>query len=223
MSVLAVVMARGGSKGLPGKNLLPLAGKPVVAWSVLAAKGSRLVDRVILSTDCPEIARAGLEAGAEILMRPPALATDEASIHDGLIHVLHDVGDGFDYVVLLQAASPMRTGADIDGAIEACIAAKAPACLSVAPAEKVYWAFGMGADGRLFPMLGDWQTRRRQDLPPAYVPNGAVYVAKVDWYRQHRSFLAPETVAYVMPPERSFDLDTALDMKIISATFGDRP
>jgi N-acylneuraminate cytidylyltransferase len=220
--VLAVVMARGGSKGLPGKNLLPLAGRPVVAWSVLAARSARLVDRTILSTDDPAIAAAGREAGAEVpFLRPRELATDDASIHDGLIHALDQAGRGFDYVVLLQAASPLRTGDDIDGVIGTCIARAAPACLSVAPIEKVYWTFTLRTDGRLEPLLGaEWQARRRQDLPQAYAPNGAVYVARIDWYRQHRIFLTPETAAHVMPSERSFDLDTTMDMKIISALFG---
>jgi CMP-N,N'-diacetyllegionaminic acid synthase len=220
--VLAVVMARGGSKGLPGKNLLPLAGRPVVAWSVAAARGSRLVDRTVLSTDDSAIAAAGREAGAEVpFLRPPGLATDAASIHDGVIHALDQVGPGFDYVVMLQAASPMRMSVDIDRAIETCVAAAAPACLSVSPIEKVYWTFTLDSAGRLKPLLGaEWQTRRRQDLPQAYAPNGAVYVARIEWYRQNRIFLAPDTVAYVMPPERSFDIDTAMDMKIISALLG---
>ncbi|MSP49859.1 MAG: acylneuraminate cytidylyltransferase family protein [Alphaproteobacteria bacterium] len=219
--VLAVVAARGGSRGLPGKNLLPLGGRPVVAWSILAARASGIVDRTVLSTDDPAIARAGRDAGGEVpFLRPAELATDEASVHDALIHALEQVGDGFDYVVLLQAASPLRTAVDIDGAIRTCVAAGAPVCISVAPVDKVYWSFHLTPDGRLQTVLGpEWQARRRQDLPPAYAPNGAVYVAQVDWYRQHRVFIHPDTVAYVMPPERSFDLDTALDMKVISAVF----
>lgn len=219
--VLAVVAARGGSKGLPGKNLLALAGRPVVAWSILAALASRFVDRTIISTDDPAIAEAAREAGGEVpFLRPADLATDDATIHDTLIHALDQVGAGFDYAVLLQAASPMRTAADIDRAIETCIDADAPACISVTPFDKIYWSFHLETGGRLRPVLGpEWQSRRRQDLPPTYVPNGAVYVVRIDWYRQHRAFIHPDTVAYVMPSERSFDIDTALDMKMIAAVF----
>ena len=220
--ILAVVLARGGSKGLPGKNLLPLGGKPVIAWSILAARGSRLVDRTIVSTDDPTIAEAAMSAGGEVpFLRPAEFATDEAALHGALLHAFDWLGGGYDYIVALQATSPLRTSADIDGAIEACDTAGAPTAVSVVPASKsLYWAFSIGSEGRLEPVLQTrWQTRRRQELPPVYLPNGAVYVVRVESYRDNPTFVAPGSVPYVMPPERSFEIDSALDMRVIRALF----
>lgn len=220
--ILAVVLARGGSKGLPGKNLMPLGGRPMVAWSVIAAGESRLVDRAIVSTDDPAIADAARAAGGEVpFMRPAALASDEATVHEAMIHALDQLGQPFDYVAALQATSPLRTGADIDGAIEACDSAGAATCISVVPAPKsIYWSFAIADTGRLAPVLdSQWQTRRRQELPAVYQPNGAVYVARVDWYRQNLTFVDRDTVPYVMPPERSLEVDSPLDMTLIRALF----
>lgn len=220
--VLAVVLARGGSKGLPGKNLLPLAGRPMVAWSIRAALGAARVDRTIISTEDAAIAQAAREAGGELpFMRPAEFARDESTVHEALIHALDHLDTAFDYVVALQATSPLRTAADIDGAIEACDTAGAASCISVVAAPKsVYWSFGIGRSGRLEPVLtSEWQTRRRQELPVVYQPNGAVYVARVEWYREHRTFVGSDTVPYEMPPERSLEVDSPLDMTLIRAIF----
>lgn len=220
--ILAVVLARGGSKGLPGKNLMPLGDKPMVAWSVAAARESRLVDRAVISTDDPAIGEAARAAGGEVpFLRPPELARDESTVHEAMVHALDQLGQPFDYVVALQATSPLRVAADIDGAIEACHAAGATTCISVVSAPKsLYWSFAIDGNGRLKPaMENQWQTSRRQELPPVYLPNGAVYVARADWYRANLTFFGPDTVPYVMPPERSLEVDSALDMTLISALF----
>jgi len=223
--VLAVVLARGGSKGLPGKNIRPLCGRPVIAWSILAAQGSRLVDRTIVSTDDPEIAEAAKAVGGDVpYLRPAAFATDQSTVHEAIIDVIDRIDAGYDYVVALQATSPLRTSEDIDGAVEACHASGAPSCVSVVPAGKsIYWSFNIDDAGHLAPVLdSEWQTRRRQELPPVYLPNGAVYVARVDWYRRNPTFVDPATVPYVMPQERSFEIDTALDMHVIQALLAER-
>lgn len=117
--ILAVVLARGGSKGLPGKNLMAVGGRPMIAWSVKAASESRLVDRAIVSTDDPAIADAARAAGGDVpFLRPVEFARDESSVHEAMVDVLDRIGEVFDYVVALQATSPLRIGADIDGAIE---------------------------------------------------------------------------------------------------------
>jgi CMP-N,N'-diacetyllegionaminic acid synthase len=220
--ILAVVLARGGSKGLPGKNLMPLGGKPMIAWSVVAARESRLVDRAIVSTDDPAIAEAAKRAGGDVpFLRPAEFARDESTVHESMVHALDQLGEPFDYVVALQATSPLRTGADIDGAIVACEGAGATTCISVVSAPKsLYWSFAINREGRLAPVLDShWQTRRRQELPAVYLPNGAVYVARVDWYRQNLTFVGSDTVPYVMPQERSLEVDSALDMTLINALF----
>jgi len=220
-SVLGVIAARGGSKGLPGKNVADLAGKPMVAWSVAAARGSRYLDRVILSSDDADIMAAAREAGCEIpFVRPQHLSGDDARIEDALIHALDSVAGSFDYLVLLQATSPFRQAEDIDAAIACCAQTGAPACVTVVAAGKSpYWMFQLGEDKRLSPVLSGETRKHRQQLPRAYAANGAVYVAEVSWFREHMTFYAPETVGQVMPPERSIDVDTPLDMKLARALY----
>lgn len=219
--VLAVIAGRGGSKGLPRKNVLDLAGKPLIAWSIAAAAQSRLLDRTVVSTDDAEIAEAARRHGGDVpFMRPAELADDTASIVDAVLHAADNVPEKYRYVVLLQATSPLRLGSDIDGALEHCRQHGAPACLSIMPAPKARWALEMDAAGRLHPLLES--TNRRQELADAYQPNGAVYVAELEWLRSERRFYTPQTIGYVMPPERSVDIDAKLDFLVADAILRDQ-
>lgn len=223
-TVLAVIAARGGSKGLPGKNLADLDGRPVVAWSVAAGKGARHVDRLILSSDDRAIIAAARKAGCETpFKRPARLATDKTSIYDVLFHALDAVDESYDYVVLLQATSPLRAGRDIDDCVALCWRSGAPAVVSVSLAAKPpQWMYELDAKGHLRPILKDRHAvGRRQELSPVYHPNGAVYVARTDWLRKHRAFVGPRTRAYVMPAERSIDIDTHVDLLLARALVAD--
>jgi N-acylneuraminate cytidylyltransferase len=212
--VLAIIAARGGSKGLPGKNIIDLGGKPLLAWSIEAARRSRYIDRLILSSEDEEIIAVAEKFGCEVpFRRPHELATDAATIDPVLIHAFDHLNETFDYVVLLQPTSPLRMTRDIDGAIELCDARGAPACVGMCENSKpVEWMYRVGRDGDINPILGEIVTTRRQELPATFVINGAVYVARVDWYRNSRSFLSPGTVAWRMPRDRSLDIDTELDL-----------
>jgi CMP-N,N'-diacetyllegionaminic acid synthase len=223
--VLAVIAARGGSKGLPGKNIIELAGKPLVAWSIEAARRSQYIDRLILSSENEDIIAVAKRFGCEVpFRRPPELATDSAGADPVLVHALDHLDEAFDFFVLLQPTSPLRTAADIDGAIELCVRRGAPACVGMCESPKpAEWMYRVGDDGRVRPVLGEITTLRRQELPATFVVNGAVYVARVDWYRRHRAFLSPETVAWRMPPERSIDIDTELDLIIARAIASREP
>lgn len=223
-SVLAVVTARGGSKGLPGKNLRPLGGRPLIAWTIAAAQAAAGVDRLILSSDDPDIMAVAGEAGCEVpFRRAPELSGDAA----GSIEVVLDALDrvpGYDLVVLLQPTSPLRTAADIDGVLDRMTACSAPACVSVSEAPAHPWlVYGEGEDGRLNPFatVPAGASLRRQDLPPAWMLNGAVYAAEVDWLRRTRSFVRPgETAIWPMPPERSIDIDTLEDFEAAERLLG---
>lgn len=217
--VLGLITARGGSKGLPGKNILPAAGKPLIAWTIDAARASRAIDRLVLSTDDVAIANVARAHGCDVpFMRPPELATDTASSMDVVMHAL-DAIPGFDIVVLLQPTSPLRTAADIDDACNAFSTSGAPACVTVSLVEQSpYWMYQLGEGQTLQPILvAPVGISRRQDLPPIYALNGAVYVADVPWLRQSRAFVGPETVASVMPLERAIDIDTAADFAAFTA------
>ncbi len=218
--VLAVIAARGGSKGLARKNLADAGGKPLIAWSIEAAQGSRLIDRTVLSSEDAEIMEVAKRWGCEVpFVRPPELATDEAPIEDALIHALDQIGESFDYVVLLQPTSPLRQATDIDGAIETCHASGAPVCISVsAPAKSPYWMFTLDEEGRMRRLIETaGPTHRRQDLPPVFAANGAVYVMAVLSFRDSGEIYSPEAVAYVMAPERSLDVDSAIDLALLGA------
>jgi len=215
--VLAIVPARGGSKGLPGKNVAPCGGRPLIEWTVRAATEASLVDRTVVSTDDHAILAAARVAGAEApFMRPAELATDVAPMSAVVEHALTTLADGSEVGVLLQATSPLRTSADIDGALRTFAASRAPSVVSVSEATKSpYWMFSLEPDRRMRPLFPDLSTaEQRQSLPSAYALNGAIYVFDVRWFRQTRRFVTDETVAFVMPAERSIDVDTALDLAL---------
>jgi CMP-N,N'-diacetyllegionaminic acid synthase len=222
--VLGVIIARGGSVGLPGKNLADIGGRPMIAWSIEAARRSRYLDRTILSTDDRAIMKTARELGCDVpFARPAELADDRAKAENVVLHALDAVDEVFDIVVLLQATSPMRTAADIDAGLERCIAAGAPACISVQRARKSpYWMMTLDEAGRLKRLLQtDGPSHRRQDLPEVFEPNGAFYAARVPWFREHHTFVGEGTVAYDMPEERSIDIDTPLDLALARAVATD--
>lgn len=214
-SVLGVITARGGSRGLHTKNLLPLGNKPLIGWTIDAAMRSNYMDRLILSSDDDEIISVAGKLRCEApFKRAPELATDEASSIAVLCDVLRRC-PGYEYVVLLQPTSPLRLPKDIDGALESCVDMGAPACVAVCVAsENPFWMFTAGEGRRLCHLISRDTPPRRQDLPKVLSLNGAVYVAEVKWLLREKSFITPETTYYEMPPERSIDIDTELDLML---------
>ena len=212
--VLAVIPARGGSKGVPRKNIREVGGKPLIAWTIEAAKDARCVDRVVLSSDDTDIIRVAQEYGCEVpFVRESRLAQDETTTMEVVLDILERC-PGYDWVLLLQPTSPLRSANDIDEAAERCLHYDAPACVSVCRAqESPYWMFTIRAEGRLEPLLANFQFTRRQDLPPVYSLNGAIYLARTDWLRQHKKFISTGTVSYEMPVKRSIDIDFESDFQ----------
>lgn len=216
--ILAVIAARGGSKGLPGKNIADLGGKPLIAWTVEAAQGSELIDRLILSSDDAAIIAAAKEYGCDVpFIRDAVLASDTATGTGVVLDALERV-PGFDYVVLLQATSPLRTSADIDGCLRRCFESDAPACLTVTALGKpMEWLMRLNEDGTLSRLVAGDHTDRRQDSTEVFAPNGAVYVADTGWLAAAKTFYTAETVTYEMPAERAVDIDTAHDLAMARA------
>lgn len=214
--VLAVIPARGGSKGVPRKNIRMLAGKPLIAWTISVAKESKYIDRLIISSEDEEIIEVARRLGCEApFVRPIELARDDTPGIEPVLHALRML-PGYDYVVLLQPTSPLRIAADIDGALEVCISRGAKSTVSVAePDKSPYWMFKVDSERRMQRLVDDGELiTRRQDLPKVFVVNGAVYVADCEWLIQKRSFLTDETLAYEMSRERSLDIDTERDMRL---------
>lgn len=213
--ILAVITARGGSKGLVRKNVLDLAGMPLIAWTIQAAKQSKYIDKVILSSDDDEIIAVAEQYGCEVpFRRPAALATDEASSLDVLFHAIEQVPE-YDYVIVLQPTSPLRTSTDIDNAFEMMILSEADACASVCEVAKTpYWMYSLGPNkvlNRLLPMPTGGH--RRQALPTAYELNGAIYLIKIESLYTEKSLTPEQTIAFEMSRERSIDIDCLLDFQ----------
>lgn len=217
--VIAVIAARGGSKGFPRKNIADFGGKPLIAWTIAAAARSKLLDRAVVSTDNAEIAGIARHWQGDVpFLRPAPLATDDASVTDAVLHAIDTLAEPCRYVVLLQATSPLRTGEDIDNAITLCHRRHARSCVSLSPVEKgPQWMFKVEG-GKASPLTFDVAVhKRRQELPIAYLPNGAIYVAESNWLKTARTFYGDDTAAYIMPVERSVDIDSQKDLWIAEA------
>jgi CMP-N-acetylneuraminic acid synthetase len=219
--VLALVPARGGSKGIPRKNLATLCGRPLIAWTIDCARRARGVERVVVTTDCPEIAAAARSAGAEApFLRPAALARDATPGIDPLLHALDWLAYHESYrpewVLNLQPTSPLRAPEDIDAAFELAQKPGVASVISVTPAAShPYWCKRIESDGRLADFLDDApETSRRQELPEAYALNGAIYLARREALKRERSFYTERSFALVMPRERSVDIDTPFDLEL---------
>lgn len=215
MSTFALIPARGGSKGIPRKNIKPIAGKPLIVWTIEAALRSSMLDAVVVSTEDEEIADVARQAGALVpFMRPAALAADATPGLDPVLHALDQLPQ-FDAVLLLQPTSPMRTTDDIDGCLRLAAERAVPSVVSVTePDAHPYWTYRVDGDLRMTRLIDSAAVTRRQDLPLVGALNGALYFAAADWLRGNRSLLGPETLAYMMTRERSIDIDTPLDWKI---------
>ena len=212
---LAVAPARGGSKGLPRKNLRLLGDRPLVAWTQVEAAKSAYLDRCILSTDDPEIMAVGRQWGMDVpFQRPADLATDTARAEDVMVHALETLNEAYDYILMLHTTVPFRRAEDIDGALSLVHETDAPCGVSVSLQGKPpQWMFSRNPEsGHMDPLFG-WENlwKRRQQLAPAYLPTGAVFVARVDYFLAHRSFYGEGMVGYVMPAERSIDIDSESD------------
>ena len=216
---LAIIPARGGSKRLPGKNLLPLRDKPLIAWSIAAALDSELFDRVIVSTDDEKIASVARACGAEVpFLRPAELATDLSAPTDAAIDVLNRLNDDFDSLTWLQPTSPLRSADDIQRAHTIFENRRADAVISVCLCEhSPLWSGTIESDGNMRPFLQNKNLNKvSQQLPPYYRVNGALYIVRTTAFREQRSFYiqGDRTFSYEMPAAVSIDIDTQFDFDL---------
>ncbi len=217
LSFLAVVPARSGSKRIPEKNTRLLAGKPLVVWTIEAARTCPRLENVIVSTDSSSIAEVARAAGADVpFMRPAALATDTAATVDVIRHAssfIEAQGRLVTAVVTLQPTSPLRTGADIEAALELFSSDPTRAVVSVSPAPSPVEFMMRIVGDELVPVGGAWPQMRTQDARPAYVLNGAIFITPRELL-DRGSLVGPRPRPYVMPRERSIDIDDELDWRI---------
>jgi CMP-N,N'-diacetyllegionaminic acid synthase len=218
-TVLAIIPARAGSRGIPQKNIALVAGKPLIAWTIAAAQATPGLHRVIITTNCEKIAAVGRQYGAEVpFLRPEPLALDDTPGIYPILHALRwlEEHEAYkpDYVMCLQPTSPLRNSVDISGAIDLAAEKKADAVVSVTPVlHHPAWVKRVDDSGRLQEFLppkgGDFQ---RQNLPPLYALNGAIYLARRQVLMEQETWYTSDTYAWLMPPERSLDVDTPWDL-----------
>ncbi|SES96042.1 N-acylneuraminate cytidylyltransferase [Methanococcoides vulcani] len=212
---IAIIPARGGSKGIPRKNVRLLAEKPLIAHSIEAALNSKYVEQVLVSTEDQEIVDVSREYGADIIKRPEELAQDSSPTIDTIFHVINSLeiqNNSVDVVALLQPTSPLRTADDIDDAIELFLKSECESLISVCEAGHPPFWHSKIEEGYLKPIFDEkYLNMRRQDLPKTYLPNGAIYLSTPKNLKKYRSFYCPKTIPYIMPIQRSIDIDTEID------------
>lgn len=218
--ILGVIPARGGSKGLPGKNILPLGSRPLIEWSIKAAFDCNCIDEVLVSTDDKEIGDIACAAGAVVpFLRPAELATDETGIMDVLFHLfswLDQKKQSFDLVMLLQPTSPLRTTEDIIGAVTLFFDKQAKAIVSVCEVDHhPFWMNELPPDQSMNVFLKEEALNTpRQQLPPHFRLNGAIYLADISWLKKNGGFLGEGAFAFIMDRDHSVDIDHKIDFQL---------
>lgn len=223
--VLAIVPARKGSKGLPLKNVRLLAGKPLLAWPIAAARASAHVDRVIISTDDQGFADLAVAHGADApFLRPAELASDTAPSIGFILHAvetLAEAGDVYDYVVLLEPTSPLTEGSDVDAALQQLVAADADAIVGVSKLEATHPAFAVRKDGggtiTPYASASFGEMPRRQDIEPLFSLDGTLYISTVEALRRERGFCHTRTLGYESARHKAHEVDDLVDFICIEA------
>ena len=213
---LAIIPARGGSKRLPRKNILDLAGKPLIAWSIEAALKSEYIDKVIVSSDDEEILKISEDFGADIIKRPQELATDISTSFDAIKHTI-DETPRYDYIVLLQPTSPLRNKKHIDESIKTLISKDADAIISVCEMDhSPLWSNTLPENESMNNFIReDVKNKRSQDLDNYYRLNGAIYICKTELLLKEETFFIKKNIyAYKMQRKSSIDIDEKIDFKL---------
>ena len=216
--IVALIPARGGSKGIKNKNIIDLCGKPLISYTIQAALESKYIDKVIVSTDSQEIADVAIKYGAEVpFLRPGELASDTSKTIDAVMHAVGELEkrkEQYDILILLQATQPLRTADDIDSAIELFIKNKGQSLVSVSPVEDnpilIRTIDNLGRMNSILPMKS---TCRRQDMPLYYRVNGCIYINLISELDLNTSF-NDNKIPYIMSKERSVDIDEIKDLLI---------
>ena len=206
--ILALITARGGSKGIPYKNIKPLGGKPLIQWTIEAALASKYIDKLVLSSDDAAIIKVASDAGCSVpFVRPQELATDTSTSMEVILHALENVGGDFDCLLLLQPTSPFRTVEHIDAMIEFAINQNADMVISIARVKK-HPAYLYQLDGdNLKPFFSTHHQLRRQDMPLTYEHNGAMYFSKIDFLKRVKSYNVEQAIGYEMSGIANLDID----------------
>ncbi len=216
MKIVSIIPARGDSKGLPRKNIIDLAGKPLIAYTIESSLTSKYITKTIVSSDDDEILDISVQFGAEILKRPAELAQDTTSSEAVITHVLNNIEhlNEYDYLILLQPTSPLRSSKHIDSAFKQLLNSDADALISICHNDKkILKSFLLSSNGYLGGIVNDeYPFMRRQELPNVYMPNGAIYIIKVKSFLRHETLLTKKTLPFLMSNIISIDIDKMSDI-----------
>lgn len=217
--IIAIIPARGGSKGIPKKNIKPLLGKPLIVYTIESALRSKYLDRIIVSTDDKEISQISKNAGAEVVERPEKLAEDKTPAYMAIKHAVDYLQKAEKYesdiVIMLQPTSPLRGKEDIDRAIELFLKNKCESVISACQSEhSAYWSFKI-KNKYLEPILGGKYLKlMRQDLPNVCTPNGAIFISTIENILKYKGFYCKKILPYIMPQDRSVDIDSEIEFNL---------
>lgn len=225
-SIVAVIPARGGSTRIPNKNIARVGGHPLIAHTIVAAKRARLINDVYVSTDSLEIAAVAKHYGAKVIERPADLSTSTAPTEPALLHavdVIEKDNDKIDFIVLLQATSPLRRDFRIDQAIALALETKCDSVISVVPDIEYYFLGDIIGDNRLQVKYDPKNRLRTQDIPPRYRENGAIYVMKRDLLIEEECRMGGDMRVIVMDKTESIDIDEMVDLQLCNLLLMRRP
>lgn len=215
--IISIIPARGGSKGLIGKNIKPLNGKPLICHTIEEALKSIHLNGIFVSTDATSIANISKNCGAKIIDRPAELAKDDSTTIDAIFHAIDAIkyASDKDIIILLQPTSPLRNATDIDSALDIFMKTDCDSVISMCKVEhSPYWYFKYESD-KFKPLFGNKGLQmRRQELPDVYRPNGAIYITTIKNLYKNNGFYCDKIVPYIMPTERSIDIDEEIDFKL---------
>jgi len=221
--ILSVILARENSKGLPGKNIKPLNGKPLLAWPIIASNGSKYIDTTILSTDSNNYADIGKIYGASVpFIRPDSLASDTSLSSEAVVHAIEFLqknNDIYDYVVLLEPTSPLTQSSDIDLALENLLGNKNQYTSLVSMSEVMTshpsYCCAVEDDMRIKPYQTKIESLRRQDIQKLFHCDGSLYISRVNDFLISRTFYHENTMAHIMPKWKALEVDDNLDFFLI--------
>tara|TARA_B100000212_G_scaffold338083_1_gene314025 strand:- start:701 stop:1375 length:675 start_codon:yes stop_codon:yes gene_type:complete len=215
MSLLAIIPARGGSKGIPKKNIKNFGGKPLIQWTIEAALESQFIDKIIVSTENKEIADYSKTLGIDVpFLRDENLALDNSLIIDVILNILNKL-DNFSEMILLQPTSPLRNRYDIDQAIKFKNKNKVESLVSISkPFNHPNHFYKLNSDYKVSPLMENNKLNNRQDYEEFFVINGAIYISSKQSIINNKSLINKNTLGYIMPKERSIDIDELLDWEI---------
>lgn len=224
MRVLVIIPARGGSKGVPQKNIKLLGGKPLITHAIECALGSKKASKIVVSTDDDAIALAANQYPIEVVKRPSELAEDDSNVVTAVTYTYDYLKEDFDVIVLLQPTAPLRTSADLDAVIDLLEKNKnADGVISVVPMDDVHPArmYDLNETQHLVPLIENGETLRRQDLKPVYYRNGCFYAVRTKAFYEQQSFMVDHKLAFVMNPNWLINIDNQRDFQLATLLYED--